>query len=71
VGQFPFGDAPGAIHDLAGNVGEWTADRLPSGEAILKGSASNASEPSDVRVTGRDVLRPVFRAHVAGFRCVQ
>lgn len=82
IGTFPAGATPSGILDLAGNVAEWTADRLapyPGAPAKVKAA------PEDVRVTKgssfSDYSRPLIqsalrqpqhvstRSHELGFRC--
>jgi hypothetical protein len=71
VGSFPSGDSAEGIHDLVGNVWEWTSDRAGNGEMVQKGGGLNASLASQLRVTNRDTADPAFRAPVTGFRCVK
>jgi formylglycine-generating enzyme required for sulfatase activity len=72
VGSFPKGDAPGGIHDLAGNVSEWTSsEEAGNGWIVIRGgdwqtiaegltAAGSTSEPS-----------PLSRSDSLGFRCVR
>jgi serine/threonine protein kinase/formylglycine-generating enzyme required for sulfatase activity len=38
VGSFPKGDAPGGVHDLAGNVSEWTSTEASDKERVYCGA---------------------------------
>jgi formylglycine-generating enzyme required for sulfatase activity len=71
VGTHPAGDTPQGIHDLAGNVWEWTADTNEDGDPIVKGSGFNAGRAADARVSRRSDGPPGFRAHIGGLRCVR
>jgi hypothetical protein len=71
VGTFTAGDTPQGIHDLAGNVREWTASTLAAGNPIVKGSSFNDEQAVQVRVSRRDGGPPDLRTYVAGFRCVR
>ncbi len=57
------------VHDMAGNVFEWTRTLDRRGDAVVKGGSWNASLV-DARTTARH-LRPMNLRHVSvGFRCV-
>ncbi len=71
VGSHPAGDTPQGIHDLAGDVAEWTADTLDDGSPVVKGSGFIADRAGRVRVQVRDDGSKDFRAHIVGFRCVR
>jgi hypothetical protein len=71
VGSFAAGDAPGAVHDLAGNVWEWTASVTASGDVVQKGGAWDAVTAAFVRASASDEAEPRFRSHNVGFRCVK
>jgi formylglycine-generating enzyme required for sulfatase activity len=72
VGSFPAGDAPGGVHDLFGNVSEWTNETCsdcgpnhqPRGGGFL-------SVPNDYTITGENWSRPDAKTPQIGFRCVQ
>ena len=86
VGMFPAGASPYGVQDLAGNVGEWTADwfeRYPGntlsyGEKAYGqrykvwrgGSYKDGEKPQMLRVTARYATSPDFRTEFVGFRCV-
>ncbi len=70
VGAFPDGDGLGGVHDLAGNVAEWTSTTGPEGR-VLKGSGWNAVDPVSARGATREVVASTFRAPIAGFRCAR
>jgi formylglycine-generating enzyme required for sulfatase activity len=71
VGSYPAGDAPGGIHDLAGNVSEWTAsnyDAAGSARVFRGGNWENA-DASILRASFRPGSPAWFRYYTVGFRC--
>lgn len=65
VGARPDGRTPDGIHDLAGNVAEWTRD--PNGRYRARGGAFHSRVAAEL-VTAAVESPPADAAHV-GFRC--
>lgn len=67
-GLFKDGKSPAGAYDMAGNVAEWVA-----GDDPIKGAArggSWASNPFDLRTTGRWKIEAATRRADLGFRCI-
>lgn len=79
AGSFSRGDTPQGIHDLAGNVWEWTASRYcPYDNAscseemrVDRGGGWGNDDASDVRAANRGRDSPSARNYDLGFRCAQ
>lgn len=71
VGATPAGDAPGGIHDLAGNVYEWTSTPYPRNCPGCMAACGGSWYQSTVAIT--DCATPPADDHDAqwGFRCVR
>jgi formylglycine-generating enzyme required for sulfatase activity len=71
VGSYPAGDAPGGIHDLEGEVYEWTASsyRADPRRRVIRGGAFFYS--SAVLVSHGDSDLPTTRSYFVGFRCAR
>lgn len=80
VGSFPSGDSVDGVHDLAGNVWEWTSDCLmppydcagqPSGARAYRGGSWYSLDPTYTRAAYRFGQAPSYRANDLGFRCAR
>jgi sulfatase modifying factor 1 len=71
VGSFPAGDAPGGIHDLAGNVWEWTSTDFDAAARVQRGGAWYHRDSAHVRSAFRDGSAPAARVTHLGFRCAR
>jgi len=71
VGSYPQGDSRDGLHDLSGNVWEWSATRAGAGQYTLKGGGWRESSEARVRAEASQVQPGTARLADAGFRCVQ
>lgn len=70
VGSYPAGDAPGGIHNLAGNVWEWTASNYDAGHRVLRGGGLYG-DASILLASRRTSGPPPTRYDAIGFRCAR
>ena len=71
VGAFPGGDARGGIHDLAGNLFEWTATAAPGAGVVQKGGAFFGERAANHETTAHFEGEPKGRFPTVGFRCAR
>jgi formylglycine-generating enzyme required for sulfatase activity len=71
VGSFPAGDSPIGIHDLAGNVWEWTASKYDTEERVIRGGSWMLRDTSAVKASFRYGYAPAVQDSDLGFRCVR
>ncbi len=73
VGEFAAGDAVGGIHDLAGNVWEWTASYYNQRDhsRVNRGGGWISNRLGDLRVSNRYSDDPTHRTDHDGFRCAR
>jgi len=69
VGSYPAGDAPGGIHDLAGNVWEWTGTSWDATH-VYRGGSWHSEVTSHARAAERAGGPVPYRLDFVGFRCV-
>ncbi len=73
VGSFPAGDTPGCLHDMAGNVWEWTSSNFDDTPAarVARGGRWYDDYGSSVRARLRSRSAPASRNGDLGFRCAR
>lgn len=69
VRSFPAGASPSGVHDMVGNVFEWTADALEGARAVRGGSWDAGS--AGARASGRSWVAGENRNANVGFRCAR
>jgi formylglycine-generating enzyme required for sulfatase activity len=68
VGAHPDGDSPDGLHDLAGNVREWTASG-DEHERVIRGGSWGDSLDGFLAAGFRGFNHPEERFELTGFRC--
>jgi sulfatase modifying factor 1 len=71
VGTSPSGDAPSGVHDLLGNVWEWTATSYDATNRIARGGGWSTSVPAHLGAMVRDKRPMAERVNSLGFRCAR
>lgn len=71
VGSYPSGDAPGKIHDLAGNVWEWTSSKYDNKSRVGRGGSWYFKGKLFFRAAFRFGFAPTDRNYLIGFRCAK
>jgi formylglycine-generating enzyme required for sulfatase activity len=70
VGSFPRTDAPGGIHDLVGNVYEWTSSRCDRWR-IVRGGGHISDSFLELHAAIRSSHPPTYRDAHTGFCCAR
>lgn len=70
VGSKPAGRSKDGVHDLAGNVLEWTLSREGS-ELVLRGGSWYDDDPARLSTFARGYHDPKYRDYFLGFRCAK
>ena len=71
VGSNPTGDAPSGVHDLMGNVWEWTASSHDLSTRIARGGGWSTFLTAHLGAVVRNWRPPLERVNSLGFRCVR
>lgn len=71
VGSFPKGDDRWGVHDLSGNVWEWTSSQYEANKParVARGGSFSISAAAGFSAGYRDNVRPQLRYGSLGFRC--
>ena len=70
VGDYPAGVSKWGLHDLAGNVWEWTSSDYDVSEKVLRGGSWMNVSPQDLGAVYRSWSTPSATFKHIGFRCV-
>ncbi|HEY3816085.1 MAG TPA: SUMF1/EgtB/PvdO family nonheme iron enzyme [Polyangiaceae bacterium] len=71
VGSLTSGDAPGEIHDLAGNVVEWTSTEAGGDLRIQRGGGWATVSEHYLRAATRPASPSTAQMEIVGFRCAR
>jgi formylglycine-generating enzyme required for sulfatase activity len=69
VGRFPAGDNAAGVHDLAGNVEEWTATAYGQEARRHRGGSFITADPDFFTTRPSDAGHPLTHDPALGFRC--
>jgi formylglycine-generating enzyme required for sulfatase activity len=62
---------PWGVHDLAGNVWEWTSTKYDDARYVVRGGSWYTAEPERLRASYRYQRSPEERDFLLGFRCAK